>query len=472
MNTPDWIELAGNLVWRTSLEASVLILLLAGLRWVGRNRLSPRFLMILWAIIGVRLLFPVAIESPYSVGEVIPIRSLESLPQTLVGELSTGGEAAHKENADFDSSFRRLRAQDFVGWLWVGGMLLMILITAIRYGSARAAIRRLKLVTDPLLLDCIIRSGISSRIRPVVSRSSIAIFGVLRASHLLLPERITETHTTAQILAILQHEREHLRRHDLVWNAVLLFVQTLHWFNPLVWMAGRLFQNDREIACDAAALHEASGTQRRHYGEALLAALACDHLPSPSPALLPFFSRKHELKQRLTTLMKIPHYKLAPHILASILTMAFVVATFTTPGSRAVAEEGVPAAGPKEGQVPKEGPRDGDVPKEGLKDGEMPKAAGEGDRGAAPKEGERPAANNANKKELEVFNAYDKNSDGQVSAEEMEAMIEAKQNSSGRREIRKAIGRADKDENEQLNFDEFLFWYKVGRLDDNAENRG
>lgn len=77
MNTPDWIELAGAWVWRTSLEASVLILLVAGLRWVGRNRLSPRFLMVLWAILGVRLLLPVAVESPYSISEVIPIRELE-----------------------------------------------------------------------------------------------------------------------------------------------------------------------------------------------------------------------------------------------------------------------------------------------------------------------------------------------------------------------------------------------------------
>lgn len=395
------------------------------------------------------------------------------MPHAFVTGGTAVGEVPRKGNVDPEAVPLSLVTSEILVWLWLGGMLLIILVTAIRHFLARAAIRRLRPVTDPRLLECITRSGISERICPVVSYSGIAIFGVFRASHLLLPERLPETHSTAQILAMLQHEREHLRRHDLAWNTVLFLVQTLHWFNPLVWMAGRQFQNDREIACDAAALREASGIERRGYGEALLAALAADRFSVPSPALLPFFSRKHELKQRLTTIMKKPHYTLVPHLLASALTVTFVAVTFTGPVSRAIAEEGVPAAGPKEGEAPRVGPRDGEAPKAGPKDGEVPKAPGEGDKGAAPKEGERPAAaNNANKKELGVFNAYDKNSDGQVSAEEMEAMIESKQNSSGRREIRKAIGRADKDENEQLNFDEFLFWYKVGRLDENAENRG
>jgi beta-lactamase regulating signal transducer with metallopeptidase domain len=493
MNAPDWIEWAGAWVWRTSLEASVLILLILGLRMLGRNRLSPRFLMVLWAILGVRLILPVAVQSPFSVSEVLPIRELETLPQAFIFAGATDMAGYHMGSTESSAGSAFDAPTGILHWIWLSGMMLLMLVTATRHFLARAAICRLRPVTDPQLLEFIGRSGIPESILPVTSPGGIAIFGALQASHLLLPERLTETHSNAQILAILHHEREHLRRHDLAWNAVLFIVQTLHWFNPLVWISGRLFQNDREMACDAAALREASGIERRHYGEALLTALAGDRVFSPVPALLPFFSRKHELQQRLTTIMKNPHYKLVPHLLASVLTLVFVAGTFTSPVSQVLAEEGVPADGPKEGQAPQEGardgdapkvgpkdgdapkvgPKDGEMPKEGPKDGDVPKAPGEGDQGAAPKEGERPAAaNNANKKELGVFNAYDKNSDGQVSAEEMEAMIESKQNSSGRREIRKAISRADKDDNEQLNFEEFLFWYKVGRLDDNAENRG
>ena len=75
-----------------------------------------------------------------------------------------------------------------------------------------------------------------------------------------------------------------------------------------------------------------------------------------------------------------------------------------------------------------------------------------------------------NSNDRDIFNAYDKDSDGMVSDEEMATMFAGKQNSSGRRQIQKEIDRSDKDKDGKLNGDEFLFWYKVGRLDEKAEN--
>ncbi|MDF2378232.1 MAG: EF-hand domain-containing protein, partial [Verrucomicrobiales bacterium] len=68
-------------------------------------------------------------------------------------------------------------------------------------------------------------------------------------------------------------------------------------------------------------------------------------------------------------------------------------------------------------------------------------------------------------KEGKVFNAYDKNDDSFVDDKEMEAMMEGKQNSRGRREIRKAIDRSDRDDDGKLNMREFIHWYTVGRLE-------
>ncbi|MEX2577665.1 MAG: EF-hand domain-containing protein [Verrucomicrobiales bacterium] len=112
--------------------------------------------------------------------------------------------------------------------------------------------------------------------------------------------------------------------------------------------------------------------------------------------------------------------------------------------------------------------RDAGKPKEeegaNRKDGEGKKAG--------PRDGAKPAAvRGANSKDRKIFEAYDKDGDGDVTAKEMEAMMEGKQNSAGRRELRKAVKRADRNSDDGLNFEEFLFWYKVGRLDEKAENR-
>lgn len=94
--------------------------------------------------------------------------------------------------------------------------------------------------------------------------------------------------------------------------------------------------------------------------------------------------------------------------------------------------------------------------------------AGPRDPGGPKHEGVPAAARNS--KEGKVFGAYDKDGDGQVTDEEIVAMMEGKQNSRGKREIRKAVKRADKDDDGMLGFEEFAWWYRVGRLDERARN--
>lgn len=130
-------------------------------------------------------------------------------------------------------------------------------------------------------------------------------------------------------------------------------------------------------------------------------------------------------------------------------------------------------AADKEGDPPAEKPGAALAEKPGPKDGERGKR-GPGDVGGVkkPEAGGAPAQGKGlNTKEGKVFVAYDKDRSGAVSDEEIVAMMEGKQNSRGRREVRKAIDRADKDGDDVLNFDEFLWWYKVGRLDERAKNR-
>lgn len=111
----------------------------------------------------------------------------------------------------------------------------------------------------------------------------------------------------------------------------------------------------------------------------------------------------------------------------------------------------------------KAGPRDGE--------GNRPAGLRDGEGGQKPEGNGKAPGKGLNTKEGKVSVAYDKNKNGSVSDEEIVAMIEGKQNSRGRREVGKAVDRADKDEDGVLNFDEFVWWYTVGRTDERAKNR-
>jgi hypothetical protein len=53
-------------------------------------------------------------------------------------------------------------------------------------------------------------------------------------------------------------------------NWLLAVLQAMHWFNPLVWIAFRRLQLDRELARDAATLTHLARGDRSRYGETLL----------------------------------------------------------------------------------------------------------------------------------------------------------------------------------------------------------
>lgn len=468
MNIEALLTEAGTWILRTSWEASVLLLLMGLLLFAGKRYLPPRLRLILWGVVGLRFLLPVVPESDFSLFQALPVKPVFAAPG--VPEAATQPERRRdrewvSETAVSEEKISTAMASPvFVfSLIWLTGMAGMLVSGLVRQRRALNQVRAWPAVTDPDLLKFVREAGISERVKVVEqSGGGIGVFGLLRASHLIVPSGFMERYTTGQARGILRHEAEHIRRGDLAWNWALFLIEALHWFNPLVWIAARQWRNEREILCDDAALRRESVESRRDYGSALIRALECHRLPAARVALLPFISRKNEMKQRLLQIMKNPSYPVIPQVGVALLALATVVVTFTSAVTPVRAdEEGKPRP---EAEGKKDNPE-----RERKGDANKPKE----EEGAKRKEGEgeKPAAGKKNSREQEIFDAYDKDDDGTVTAQEMEAMMEGKQNSSGRREIRKAVDKADKNADGKLNFDEFDFWYKIGRLDPKAENR-
>ena len=65
-----------------------------------------------------------------------------------------------------------------------------------------------------------------------------------------------------------------LRRRDIWLKALALWVNALHWFNPLAWYMVRLVERDTELACDEAALNTLSPEEHAAYGQTILSAVS------------------------------------------------------------------------------------------------------------------------------------------------------------------------------------------------------
>ncbi|WP_316800285.1 M56 family metallopeptidase [Pedobacter frigidisoli] len=70
----------------------------------------------------------------------------------------------------------------------------------------------------------------------------------------LFPVALVNQLDKDQVEAILIHELSHIRRNDFLLNLIKTAIETLLFYNPFVWMAGRFIHIEREHACDDLVL--------------------------------------------------------------------------------------------------------------------------------------------------------------------------------------------------------------------------
>lgn len=94
---------------------------------------------------------------------------------------------------------------------------------------------------------------------------------------------------------VLLHEKAHLRRWDHRTKVLAWLALSVHWFNPVLWVAYRLFCRDVEAACDQAVIRTFGREDTARYAETLL------HLGrrTPLPAVLPLAFGEEDAKHRI-----------------------------------------------------------------------------------------------------------------------------------------------------------------------------
>jgi bla regulator protein BlaR1 len=101
--------------------------------------------------------------------------------------------------------------------------------------------------------------------------------------YIALPIGFTRDYNPVERELALAHERSHHRAGDLWANFAALAMLSLHWFNPIAWMAWRAFRFDQEAACDARVLRRRTGAERQAYARAIAKAATGQTLAFASP---------------------------------------------------------------------------------------------------------------------------------------------------------------------------------------------
>ena len=384
---------------RTSIEASLLILAVLGLRLMLGTRLSPAWRIGLWMLVGAKLMLPAFIPAGFGLGALLKdpndtrdrsdiaiTFSVSSVPSVLSvpsASLSASTPAPHPHSS-FDLRHSALAA-------WLLGTLSVLAAALLRQRRFHQHLSTLPRADDPHLTSLI--THLSSQVRVPAPQLVLTAPGTtpalvgLRQPKILLPSDWQSRFTDRSLRHVLLHELLHVRHRDLLWNWAATAVQALHWFNPLVWFVVSRFQADRELRCDAGALDILSPSERLDYGHTLLRIQETFFAPPAIAGLAPCVRNHPTLRQRI--LMIATPTTRQPVIQALlVLTLSVLVGySFTT--ARAAEKEVPPKV--REGSTTQKtastDKSDSSDKKPAMKDGER-----EGGKPSAEREGGKPSA--------------------------------------------------------------------------------
>lgn len=242
-----------------SITASYIILAVILIRLIF-PKIPRKFICILWAVAGIRLILPFSIESIFS---LIPsTETVQPVTGNHRGVIINSGISAidtpvneYLGDRYYEGVTVSANLKDTV--ISVAAVIWAVGIAAILIYGIVSYIRVKKTVTGAVLLkDNIWQS------ENVVSPFILGVF----KPKIYIPFNM-DIETASHVIA---HENAHLKRRDHWIKPLGFLILAVYWFNPLVWAAYILLCKDIERACDEKVIAQMNDDSRKKYASALL----------------------------------------------------------------------------------------------------------------------------------------------------------------------------------------------------------
>ena len=339
-----------NFLVESTLIGSVLILAAVVFRALLRRKLGSRCLMILWILVALRLLLPIALPNPV-MNWLKPTLSADAGIRPMADQVRVRvGDAAHALywktlGADTNQSilhslvwrvvyatrngrFSRLALTLYLcgavlSGLWILGKSSMFLLS-VKRGKRRALPDAYQDVYRALCT----RWGMKHPPRVwMVSRiPGSCSFDLLRPV-IILPDNAAPE----DIPAMLERELCSIRRLDRLWVVVRNLCCVLHWFNPLVWLAAWLCRTDMCLATDEYALRRQTNDARRLYAQPLIHTPETHHArPSLMVASTPLTLRDRQMALRIRMILHPAQPSTAARTVFSLCCCVVMAGMFAT----------------------------------------------------------------------------------------------------------------------------------------------
>ncbi len=257
-------------VLKMSLTASYVSLFVILIRFPLKK--APKVITYaLWSVVAFRLICPFSFESMFSF-----------LPQNLA---VISQKTSYQQNVQasrniispeiFVSRSQSVAATDFGAdplqmciqagtYLWILGIASMLVYSMVSVVILKKRLRNSRYV--------------ELNIYEVDNLKTPFVLGLFKP-RIFIPVRLDVEEKSY----IIRHEQTHIRRLDHIIKPFAFLILSIHWFNPLVWVAFILMSTDMELSCDERVIKEMGNGIKRNYSNSLLSLASGKRILNGSP---------------------------------------------------------------------------------------------------------------------------------------------------------------------------------------------
>lgn len=287
------------------------------IRRFADNRISPAWKYTMWLVVLVALAVPYRPQTEFALLE----------PMAKVQEISYRSEyeGIRKNQHDFvdiepsapEQQTELIKLQEEVQAVFLKSLTFDVAIPLIWLSGAVVTalfmlISRMRLIHKlkqhqhetntrhiALLQNCKAVLRVRGNVRLVTQDyiGSPALLGFVRP-RIILPLYANEI-SDSDMEYILLHELSHYKRFDMLLNNLLLLLQAVYWFNPLIWIMFRFIRQDMELANDASVIKRIGNENSKDYLRSLVEVLRRYNNVTFAPKLLCMVDDKDSMARRI-----------------------------------------------------------------------------------------------------------------------------------------------------------------------------
>ncbi len=242
-----------------SIAASWFILAVVLFRFVLKK--APKWIVVLlWGLVALRLVVPFSFESAWSLipsAETFNAHNIQYETPAITSGIPAVNHAVNPVLGEAFAPNPTDSVNPLYVWtvlasaVWLIGIAAMLLYAVISYVRVhRSVAESVPYEGNIFLCDHVKSPFILGLIRPKI----------------YLPSGMDE----AAVEPVIDHEKAHLSRRDHWWKPLGFLILTVHWFNPLCWLAYVLLCRDIELACDEKVIRQMDLDGKKQYSTALV----------------------------------------------------------------------------------------------------------------------------------------------------------------------------------------------------------